>query len=222
MTNSVQATFLQGQEMEPKGSGAEGKASGQGLLSEASQQQRPVYTTAGTLWNPDSAKPIRPPVRRGRASMGSVGAPGGDQWGFLPRHDGGSLFHAGQAPPVVPQYAPLQQNNDRAVSPSLTLSTRGGKPASTDMGSIETGVVRLSIEPGEAAMASGSSQSDMASVKLEEEDGDDTPDDDAFVRKLPMKTLVNLASYKNPFQQKAQHLLRVKSNPGQFQHSPNM
>lgn len=216
MNSSVQATFLRDQAMGSKESGSDRKTSGQSLPSEASQQQRPVYTTAGTLWNPDSAKPIRPPVRRGRASIGSLGAPGGGQWGFLPRHNGGSLFHPGQAPPVVPHYAPLQQNNDRAVSPPPTLFTHGGKPASTDMGSTETGIARSPIETGKTPMASGSSQGDMASVKLEEEDGDEVPDDDAFVRKLPMKTLVNLASYKNPFQQKAQHLLRVKSNPGEF------
>ena len=56
----------------------------------------------------------------------------------------------------------------------------------------------------------------MASVKLEEDDDDITDANDVFVQKLPMKTLVSLASYENPYQQKAQHMLRVKSNPGKL------
>ena len=214
MSSFVQAAFLPTQATAGKGSGSEGKATGAALLVEASQQQRPVYTTAGTLWNPESAKPIRAPVRRGRASMGSLGALGGGQWGFLSHRDGEGLFHPGQEPPALPQYAPLQQNNDRAISPSLSLSVNGGNPAPSDMGSIEAGAAYSPVQGGEASIMPGGPPSDMGSVKFEGDEDDDSPDDDAFVRKLPMKTLVNLASYKNPFQQKAQHLLRVKSIPG--------
>ena len=66
-------------------------------------------------------------------------------------------------------------------------------------------------------MAERGSQSEAAPVKFVGDDGNDAPDsdDDPFVRKLPMKTLANLASYTNPFQQKAQNLLRVKSNSSQ-------
>ena len=113
----------------------------------------------------------------------------------------------------MPHYAPLQQNNDRAISPSVSHSFHSGNPASSDMGSIEAGLEVSQIQVGETSMTRGSSPSNMAAIKPEGDDDDDVPDDDAFVRKLPMKTLVSLASYKNPFQQKAQNLLRVLLNP---------
>ncbi|MBE3049496.1 hypothetical protein IMZ48_44755 [Candidatus Bathyarchaeota archaeon] len=195
---------------------SKGNSTGLNLLTDASQQPRPVFTTAGTVWNPESAKPMRAPVRRGRASATPLGSPLGDQWTFLSQHDGGGLFHPGQAPPVLPHYSPLQQNNDRAVSPSPPLSDHGGNPSSSNMASIEAGVGRSPIQPGGAAMTPHGSQSDKASLKLEGDEDDDVPDDNdyGFARMLPMKSLVNLASYKNPVQQKAQNLLRGNSNSG--------
>lgn len=180
----------------------------------AQQQQRPVYTTAGTVWNPESAKPMRPPVRRGRASVGSLG---GDQWSFLSQQNGGVDFHPVPDPAVVPQYSPLRQNNERAVNPQPPVCIPGGDPSPTDMDSFATGGGRSPARAGGNAGTYHGSQDGMASVKLGEDDVDATDANDVFVQKLPMKTLVSLASYENPYQQRAQHMLRVKSNPGKLQ-----
>lgn len=207
MNISVAAT-CPGPQAQPTTGKGPGSESNSPTGWDASQQQRPVYTTAGTVWNPESAKPIRAPVRRGRATAGAFGTPLGDQWTFPNQHDG--LFHPGQAPPVVPHYAPLQQNNDRAVSPSPPLSIHGGIPASTEMASIEADAGRSPTRP---SMTPRSSQSDMASLKLEGDEDDDAADRERL-RRFTMKSLVSLASYENPNQQTARDLLRVKPNPG--------
>ena len=183
----------------------------------AQQQQRPVYTTAGTVWNPESAKPMRPPVRRGRVSESSLG---GDQWSFLSQQNGGSDFHPVPEPAVVPQYSPLRQNNDRAVNPQPFVSIPGGDPSPTCMDSFTAGAAHSPAGAGGSVAAQSSSQEDMTSAKLEEDDEDVTDANDVFVQKLPMKTLVSLASYENPYQQRAQHMLRVKSNPGKLTRMP--
>ncbi|KAI1109622.1 hypothetical protein F5Y14DRAFT_20337 [Nemania sp. NC0429] len=71
-------------------------------LSAAAQQSTPPprqYTTVGSVYNPQS-QPLQPPVRRGRTVK--------------------SLFPYKSESPAgqpQPQYTPLQQNSDRAVSP---------------------------------------------------------------------------------------------------------
>lgn len=211
MDSSISVTSPRGQSKASKESASEGVESSP---AGAQQQQRLIYTTAGTVWNPESAKPMRPPVRRGRASVGSLG---GDQWSFLSQQNGGSDFHSVREPAVVPQYSPLRQNNDRAINPQPSLPIPGGDTSPTDMDSFAAGVGRSPDRVGETAVAHRSSQGDMASVKLGEDDDDATDANDVFVQKLPMKTLVSLASYENPYQQRAQHMLRVKSNLGKLQ-----
>lgn len=211
MDSSVPVVSPRGQPNADRESGSEAIESSPA----GAQQQRPVYTTAGTVWNPESAKPMRPPVRRGRASVSSLG---GDQWSFLSQQNGGGDFHPVPDPVAVPQYSPLRQNNDRAINPLPLVSIPGGDPSPTDMDSFAAGGGRSPGRAGGNAATHHSSQDDMASLKLEEDDDDDATDaNDVFVQKLPMKTLVSLASYENPYQQRAQHMLRVKSNPGKLQ-----
>src|SRR5690625_3388660 len=49
-------------------------ASAASAASTPAPQQQPTYTTAGTIYNPNSSQPLQPPARRGRATKWNVGS----------------------------------------------------------------------------------------------------------------------------------------------------
>lgn len=78
------------------------------------------YTTAGTLFKPNSILPMQPPNRRGRTKWALDGTPS-SELSLFPRSAVTALhLHNSLRPDntVLPKYSPLQQNMDRAVSPS--------------------------------------------------------------------------------------------------------
>lgn len=82
--------------------------------------QQATYTTAGTVYNPQTAPPLQPPARRGRASRWPPANPAdlstfnNSVLGVFPR-----ARH--RSPPTTAStlrhYSPLQQNQDRAIGP---------------------------------------------------------------------------------------------------------
>ncbi|SPO00124.1 uncharacterized protein DNG_02976 [Cephalotrichum gorgonifer] len=211
MDSSGVATCLRSQSNTGEGSIQAGNSTSPNLPYGVVQQQRPVYTTAGTVWNPESARPIRAPVRRGRASLGSTG---GEQFPVASQQDGTNALHSLAASAVVPHYAPLQQNNDRAINPHVFHLAHRGDPSPNDMASFRAGGGPLPTQASDTMLTQHNPRGDAAANHGGGDDDGSTNLGDAFVEKLPMKSLVSLASYENPYQQKAQHVLRVKSNPG--------
>lgn len=85
--------------------------------------QHATYTTAGTVYNPQTAPALQPPARRGRASRWPPAIPAdlsafnSSVLGPFPR----TRYHS---PPTTAStlrhYSPLQQNQDRAIDPRLS------------------------------------------------------------------------------------------------------
>ncbi|KAH6697058.1 hypothetical protein F5X68DRAFT_257338 [Plectosphaerella plurivora] len=80
-----------------------------------------IYTTAGTLYKPKTAQPMQAPNRRGRTKWNLSGVPSSGELSLLPKSALATLQMRGMLIKdngPVPEYSPLQQNTDRAVSPS--------------------------------------------------------------------------------------------------------
>lgn len=161
---------------------------------------QPTYTTAGTIYNPNSSQPLQPPTRRGRSLKWTSGGAYSDL-SLLPR----SLFASLQAksngrssPYPAAQYTPLQQNYDRAANP---ISKNG---YFDDMPSRWSGASASPAPEGDDLMSYIPSDRDH--------DGDDEDEDeddgiDSIMMNMTVKSLHNLASYPNPNQKKAQKAL---------------
>jgi hypothetical protein len=177
------------------------------------QQQRPIYTTAGTLWKPESAKPIRPPVRRGRASLGTSGLAGVDQWLLHSSHDGGNAVYSRPQPDIAPRYSPLQQNNDRAVSPQpWSLVSQGINPATILGLAPVTGIAAL---PG---LRNGSMATSQRPSRGQTEGEDEGVDGDDIHTSYQLANPVDLGIGNRPCstldQQRAQQGLPPGQVPG--------
>ncbi|EGX94979.1 hypothetical protein CCM_03251 [Cordyceps militaris CM01] len=160
---------------------------------------QPTYTTAGTIYNPNTSQPLQPPTRRGRAPKWTSGGAYSDL-SLLPR----SLIATLQAksngrssPYNVAQYTPLQQNYDRAANP---ISKNG---CFDEMGH------RWNSTPGDAGLEVDEVGYNAIGRDPEEDDDDEDGDDgmDSIMMNMPVKSLHNLASYANPNQKKAQKAL---------------
>lgn len=113
----MESTGTEGLNMTPKSPSNVTPAS-DAEVSEAHHSSRVTYTTAGTRYNPSSSQPLQPPARRGRM-----------RWNLQPAASSLELFPRNFVESVqlgsglgrnqtVQDYAPLQQNNDRAMSPA--------------------------------------------------------------------------------------------------------
>ncbi|KAK4125055.1 hypothetical protein N657DRAFT_351041 [Parathielavia appendiculata] len=155
----------------------------------------PKYTTAGTIYNPKAASSLQPPTRRPRARRypQPIQAPSGGP--FMPFPDAllSALPLEDQAPPsppttasVLQQYAPLQQNYDRAVSPTTEGDIALLAEYEMSMPSIRSG--NLPSPTGYEGNSSTSAEETLTS-------------------RITVKGLTNLASYPNPMQKAAQNTL---------------
>ncbi|KAK0390911.1 hypothetical protein NLU13_0414 [Sarocladium strictum] len=175
--------------------------------SVVSRPPGPTYTTAGTIYNPNSTQPLQPPTRRGRSLKWNSGLP--PDLTLLPK----SLLSAlpihphGSTRPVLPlRYSPLQQNYDRAISPSLDSA----KPVLEGM----------TAQTPRLFAASMRSEALDDQKKQDESNGDDEDDEEEdelrmkALQNMPVKSLHNLASYPNPNQKIAQKVILrgVRSN----------
>ncbi|KAI5464105.1 hypothetical protein BGZ63DRAFT_401085 [Mariannaea sp. PMI_226] len=170
-----------------------------------------TYTTAGTLYNPNTSHTLQPPTRRGRNLKF---APGGTYSGL-------SLFPKGILASLslqeglgnslsVPQYTPLQQNYHRAISPlpdtdhvSINMSAKTTlAPSGTTLSSVPSSLfseVEQDKSPNGSSTCSSDDEVDFGMDPL---------------MNMSVKSLHNLASYPNPNQKKARKVLRgVKPTP---------
>ncbi|KAK0633665.1 hypothetical protein B0T14DRAFT_542672 [Immersiella caudata] len=144
--------------------------------------KQPTYTTVGSIYNPNAAAPLQPPTRRPRTRRypPNIQSPPGDPYlsfpnsllSVLPMKD---RVQVSPPPPVkpAPHYSPLQQNYDRAVSPT---------PEEDSTFLLEAGMPVPSI------------RSDSDSTVSQ---------DAHLTNWLNTRGLTNLASYPNPAQSEA-------------------
>lgn len=163
-------------------------------------QNQPTYTTAGTIYNPNSSQPLQPPTRRGRSLKWTSGGAYPDL-SLLPRSLLSSLPKAntGRVSPYPSSYTPLQQNYDRAALPvskpdhAEDMPSRWYRSSSSPTADSETQAVYTPSDPDHDA----------------DDDGDDEEDEgiNNIMMNMTVKSLHNLASYPNPNQKKAQKAL---------------
>lgn len=159
----------------------------------------PKYTTVGSIVNPKST-PLQPPARRGRTAKWPLPTDIGlitsqiSGLGFSLGSDSRALHTDNQ--PL--HYSPLQQNTDRAVSPTnehcgLTIPNM----------SFTTMLAACGDECDE----------ENTSYRPDDVEDDNFGDHDAL-KAMSVKTLTNLASYENPKQKVAQRILsRARAAP---------
>ncbi|KAJ6783582.1 hypothetical protein PWT90_08458 [Aphanocladium album] len=160
---------------------------------------QPTYTTAGTIYNPNSSQPLQPPTRRGRSLKWTTGGTYPDL-SLLPRSLLASLQakSTGRSSPYSPtQYTPLQQNYDRAANPV----SRNGY-ADDNMQIRWTGSPAPEAEDMMSYIAG-----DYGHDGDDEDDEDEEGCTDSIMQTMTVKSLHNLASYPNPNQKKAQRAL---------------
>lgn len=181
-------------------------ASSTGTASSSQTPTAPTYTTAGTIYNPNSTQPLQPPARRGRSLKWTSSVLHPDL-ALLPKSLLSNLplgpYGTTRVSPA-PKYSPLQQNYDRAVSPAVPDIKAEETPRS---------VVSDMFSPNQEA----SSFSAIGHGILPE-DSSDSEDEHSEASMKPLmnmtvKSLQNLASYPNPNQRMAQKaiLRSVKS-----------
>ncbi|CAM1502112.1 Fc.00g040960.m01.CDS01 [Cosmosporella sp. VM-42] len=172
---------------------------------------QPTYTTAGTLYKPNSSQPLQPPTRRGRSLKWSNG---GAYSGLtlLPKSFLANLpVNGGSSGSLTTHvYTPLQQNYDRAVSPVNDFEYLG-----TNMTTAQD--LRMNSENTPASPSGLFPDADPDKFGRVD-DGDTSDDDDEFIVdtliNMPVKSLQNLASYSNPNQKMAQKALSRGVRPG--------
>lgn len=212
--------------MDTRSSSGSGSRSTSNPTSQGEGQplQQPTYTTAGTLYNPQSAAPRQPPARRGRASRWPLVVPS-DLSAFNPSLLGGKLSRRHRSPTTTAStlrhYSPLQQNHERAVDPShhhqhqkrsisispvnMSLSTSFPelpRPLVGDNSRIDDTFPGLP-----RSLVACIKQNGDASLNDENKDQGDGDDELERLLNLPVKTLTSLASYSNPHQKAAQKIL---------------
>ncbi|GJN81349.1 hypothetical protein PLIIFM63780_004882 [Purpureocillium lilacinum] len=203
-------------------------ASAASAASSPAPQQQPTYTTAGTIYNPNSSQPLQPPARRGRATKWNVGNNQTDLCLFPKAVLAGLTMKAAANGRTtgMQQYAPLQQNSDRAVSP-LSISEHGSmgialvsQTPRLHAGNLSTQSHSLAHKENVIASEAANENSDNTTDSgghdfaghVSEQHGDGVDDDNtappAHLLSMSINGLKSLASYPNPCQKDAQKLLK--------------
>ncbi|RYP07159.1 hypothetical protein DL764_002706 [Monosporascus ibericus] len=182
------------------------------------QQQQPtqIYTTVGSVYNPQAAQPLQPPARRGRTIKWPPTPHSESTHSHLPKPTLNALpyrnniSHISQSPPnplnSFHRYSPLRQNFDRAVSPC-------GSPAPHNLLSrdsdthLRTGMTLPNMSRGNSPGANTAVGSDKHDDTNIYSDHDEDVEGVEHLKQMSVKTLTNLASYLNPMQRAAQKLL---------------
>ncbi|KAK3336854.1 hypothetical protein B0T19DRAFT_53053 [Cercophora scortea] len=177
----------------------------------ATKPKHLTYTTVGSIFNPQAATAIQAPVRRPRTRKYPQDAqlPPGDSHysfpSFVPRHPASSSTTAH----TVPQYAPLQQNNDRALSPPVELDPFYGLEYSenqiaTMMSLGDTPSIRSGNLPPPSSSDLGLTTSDKRANAYLGDNDSVASEGTLDSSRITVKGLTNLASYPNPMQKAAQ------------------
>ncbi|RYP73932.1 hypothetical protein DL770_007692 [Monosporascus sp. CRB-9-2] len=182
------------------------------------QQQQPtqIYTTVGSVYNPQAAQPLQPPARRGRTIKWPPTPHSESTHSHLPKSTlnvlpyRNNISHISQSPPATlnsfHHYSPLRQNFDRAVSPCGSPGPHHLLSQDSDI-HLRTGMALPNMSRGNspaATTAVGSDKRDDANVYS---DYDEDVEGVEHLKQMSVKTLTNLASYLNPMQKAAQKLL---------------
>ncbi|KKO98084.1 hypothetical protein THAR02_09812 [Trichoderma harzianum] len=211
------------QTMEPCGPAEDEEASNQTFSStplvESSASPQPTYTTAGTIYNPNSSQRLQPPARRGRLLKLNSEASGfpldAAKFGTPRTMVSDAQFRSdtsvkAPAAAAIQQYSPLQQNYDRAVSPVVSphqeprMSSQGLRRHETSLraGADSPSLSLFDKGKGKALGYNNDSSSD---------DEDDVVN--SALMNMTVKSLQNLASYPNPNQKNAQKALLRGTRP---------
>ncbi|KZZ93293.1 hypothetical protein AAL_05678 [Moelleriella libera RCEF 2490] len=197
--------------------------------------KQPTYTTAGTIYKPSSSQPLQAPTRRGRSIKWSSHGLNADL-ALLPKSVLAGLplkIPSTATIPALPQYTPLQQNYDRAISPfndpdhilakfplipsrvplsftprvlPMTLpevNHQGFVPVQDEEPRLNNGCNTTDDREG----ANGANEND--------EDVGNHDLNNSALQNMTVKSLQNLASYSNPHQKTAQRILQrgIRTRP---------
>ncbi|KAL2757773.1 hypothetical protein ACRALDRAFT_1068279 [Sodiomyces alcalophilus JCM 7366] len=192
-----------------------------------------IYTTAGTIYNPKAAQPIKPPARRNRALKWPLDSANLHshpvEVSLFPKSALEALTLRQTSSPYaqadsdnasvhpIPAYSPLQQNYDRAVTPphakrDYQTSHRADMSALSVPRSMPGGLHASQPSPGwtlptESEVAKSSQRDGAAGDDDSSSNGDRS---EHPLCRLSVKSLHNLASYPNPNQKKALKLIRTR------------
>ncbi|EJT79595.1 hypothetical protein GGTG_04679 [Gaeumannomyces tritici R3-111a-1] len=176
----------------------------------------PRYTTAGTVYNPNMAAPVYPPVRRTNSPRWFPSRARGSPSPGIPYNQNPIPV---RYPPHITTYrrdtyTPLQQNYDRAITPRLReLQGPLGNlknPVSTLPPHL-VGMTSPGPDVGGGRLAQSWRKVGPAGVDDGQHQDDEDPEFIASVNVLAsqfnVKALTNLASYQNPSQRAAKKAL---------------
>lgn len=173
-----------------------------------------IYTTVGSVYNPTASTPIKPPTRLCRAQRLPPGfqlPPGLDNSDLI-RNSLALRDRDCRSPPTTAnsfqQYSPLQQNYDRAITPSPEADLEAGPGPDMAQPLARSGNVP---PPGlRPAAQTADRQQHIGTIFGDVENSG--PDDTLL--SFPVKSLTNLASFPNPSQQRAKEVLARGRNMG--------
>ncbi|OHF03510.1 hypothetical protein CORC01_01229 [Colletotrichum orchidophilum] len=184
-----------------------------------------TYTTAGTIYNPSSAQPLQPPVRRGRTLKWPPPGVAASELSLFPKSVLAGLPIKSQnlvttptspRPPQIPKYSPLQQNYDRAVSPLTENSLESPNELDGQRLSSSSLMSSYNMDSNQTSPVAAVIPTSVVNKHADANSSDDE-DDESFgenpLRGLTVKSLHNLASYPNPNQKRAQRAL-LRARPG--------
>ncbi|KAL7916196.1 hypothetical protein GGI35DRAFT_25084 [Trichoderma velutinum] len=186
---------------------------------DSSASSQPTYTTAGTIYNPNSSQRLQPPARRGRLLKLNSEASGfpldAAKFG-TPRtmlSDAQLRSDANAKVPVaaaIQQYSPLQQNYDRAVSP-LISPHHEPRMSSQGLGRHDTSLRVRADSPPLSLFDNGKGKA--IAINNDSSSGDEDDIVNSALMNMTVKSLQNLASYPNPNQKNAQKALLRGTRP---------
>ncbi|KAJ1335738.1 hypothetical protein MN608_02480 [Microdochium nivale] len=178
------------------------------------------YTTVGSIYNPAASLPLQPPARRGRAikwPLTSASDPTRLPKTVMPilasNNPQGSRADAHlPLTSCTLHYSPLQQNIDRAVSPTTTSDPASHANNMDEHQSIcsapSPSTVSQKINVAAESLTSGNTSVAGWSETGAHKDGDDDTSVDDKLNHFSVKGLTSLASYPNPNQKAAQERLQ--------------
>ncbi|KAK3363641.1 hypothetical protein B0T25DRAFT_596974 [Lasiosphaeria hispida] len=178
-------------------------------VSETAKQ--PTYTTVGSVYNPHATTPLQPPTRRPRTRrfQSPLDEPFQFPNALLSALPASGLSATERTPDLesravdsVPQYSPLKQNDDRAVSPMTEQEKAIFASLRMPIPTIRSGNL-----PPPSGPALGLGISDKQSNTVVGDSDSAASEDTLASSHFTVKGLTNLASYPNPMQRAAQKTL---------------
>ncbi|KAM7205626.1 hypothetical protein V8F33_000952 [Rhypophila sp. PSN 637] len=179
--------------------------------TDSGERRQPIYTTVGSVYNPDATTPLQPPTRRPRPRRYQPNLQSPIEASLILQTNLLAALPVQDTSPTsptpganrVPQYSQLQQNYDRAVSP-LNIDEDNTAPSGVGMSvpSIRSGNLP---HPTLGLGIAHQDKKDTADIKEDEESltsGGFFP-----LHRFSTPSLTSLTKYPNPMQQAARDTL---------------